>query len=47
LLTLCFHGLTNCFFRNLFVFKIICVALCFFGPHFASLATRHTPLFLG
>jgi len=27
---LCFHALTNCFFRNSFLFKIICVAPCFF-----------------
>ena len=26
LFTLCFHGVTNCFFRNSFVFRIICVA---------------------
>jgi hypothetical protein len=28
--TLCFHQLTNCFFRNSRVFKNFCVALCFF-----------------
>jgi hypothetical protein len=27
---LCFHELTNCFFRNPFLFRIICVAPCFF-----------------
>ena len=44
-----FQALLNCFFRKSFVFTIICVALCFFGPNFASLTTRHSPLatFLG
>jgi hypothetical protein len=27
---LCFHSVTNCFFGNSFVFKIICVALSYF-----------------
>jgi hypothetical protein len=28
---LCFHALTNCFFRNSFVLKKICVAPCYFA----------------
>jgi hypothetical protein len=31
---LCFHVLTNCFLRNSFIFKTICVAPCYFAFHF-------------